>query len=497
MISLVNSEFEQLVGLPRSGIEGRLKCSDMFGASEFNRLKTYIFTDIGTGGDFSNNLELQFLSKEGFKKNVLCKIGHIPKTEKSILSMLDVTEMRRAEEEKSKLKSKLARSEKMEALGLLAGGVAHDLNNVLSGIVSYPDLLLIDLPEDSPFRKPIKTIQDSGTKAAAIVQDLLTLSRRDVVVKEVVNINDVIQDYLQSPEYEKMLSFHPGVTVHFTGDKELFNIDGVPLNLNKVIMNLVTNAAEATKDGGRITISTENCYLYDKIPGFDQFQEGNHVIVSVADSGIGIDKKDMERIFEPFYSKKVMGRSGTGLGMTVVWGTVHDHNGHIEVNSTLGKGTTFKMLFPATAKALQKNAPSISIDDLMGKGESILVVDDVKEQRDLASGILSRLRYKVQVASSGEEAVALVKKGGDFDLVILDMLMHPGMDGLETYRQLLKIKSTQHAIIASGFSETNRVKEAQNIGAGRYVRKPYTLTSIGFAVKDEIKIYKESIHCFQ
>ena len=179
-----------------------------------------------------------------------------------------------------------------------------------------------------------------------------------------------------------------------------------------------------------------------------------------------------------------MGRSGTGLGMSVVWGTVKDHGGFIDIITEEGTGTRFILYFPATR--LEKEiSESVHIDDYLGKGESILVVDDVEEQRGLAARMMQRLGYKVDSAASGEEAVALIKKK-TYDLLILDMIMPPGMDGLETYREILKTNSNQRAVIASGYSETERVREMQRMGAGGYVKKPYTLEKIGVAVRSEL-----------
>jgi two-component system cell cycle sensor histidine kinase/response regulator CckA len=208
--------------------------------------------------------------------------------------------------------------------------------------------------------------------------------------------------------------------------------------------------------------------------------------VTVSDTGVGIPRNYLDRIFEPFYSKKVMGRSGTGLGMTVVWGTVNDHNGCIEVESTEGKGTRFRLYFPATRKASKQRTGSRSLRDLMGNGESILVVDDVKEQRDLAGGILKRLGYRVHVAESGEDAVEFVKENPHVDLLLLDMIMYPGIDGFETFRRIRVLKPDQKGIIVSGYSETHRVKKAQSIGTGGYVQKPYLLEHLGSAVKKEL-----------
>lgn len=390
----------------------------------------------------------------------------------------DITETKRLEDQ-------LHLAQKMEAVGILAGGVAHDLNNILCGIVSYPDLLLMQLPEDSPLRKPIATIQNSGTKAAAIVQDLLTLARRGINTIEVVNLNDIISEYMESPEHEKLKSFHTNVEVKIDLAKDILNLAGSKVHLSKTVMNLVSNAAEAMTTGGTILISTENIYIDRPIKGYDDVEEGDYIMLTVSDSGMGISSENMGRIFDPFFTKKQMERSGTGLGMTVVWGTVKDHKGYIDIQSKEGKGTTFSLYFPVSRQQAAKVQPSLSVEDCMGRGESILVVDDVKEQRDIASSILSELGYSVGTVSSGEEAIDYVKTYS-IDLLVLDMIMDPGIDGLDTYKQILEIHPGQRAIISSGFSETDRVKEAQRLGAGQYINKPYTFQKIGMAVKEEL-----------
>jgi PAS domain S-box-containing protein len=407
-----------------------------------------------------------------------CILGHFT----------DVTSRKLSEDENRNLQSQLQRAEKMEALGVLAGGVAHDLNNILSGLVSYPELLLLDLPEDSPLRSPILTIESSGKKAAAIVQDLLTLARRGVAVTKVINLNDVITEYLGSLEHEKLKKFHPNTKFEINLNKDLFNISGSPVHLSKTVMNLVSNAAEASSEGGRIIITAENQYVDQKIKGFDEVKEGDYVVLTVSDEGVGISAEDKEKIFEPFYSKKVMGRSGTGLGMAVVWGSVKDHNGYINVVSTEGKGTEFKLFFPVTRKAKEtdKGDADNSIEEFIGNGEKILVIDDVLEQREIADMLLTKLGYSVTAVSSGEEAIDYMKTKSA-DLLILDMIMDPGIDGLQTYKNILKLHPEQKAIIASGFSETDRVKEAHRLGAGQYVRKPYALNKMGSAVKSELQ----------
>ncbi|MGV8079774.1 MAG: PAS domain S-box protein [Syntrophales bacterium] len=396
----------------------------------------------------------------------------------SLSFVMDVTERRQMAE-------RLARVEKMEALGTLAGGVAHDLNNVLGVLVGYSELLAEKLPEGSQTRRHAENILQSGIKGAAIIQDLLTMARRGVAVSEVVGLNRIVEDYLRSPEYEKLLSYHVDVIVRTELAEGLLNIKGSPVHLGKTVMNLVSNAMEAIAGEGVVTVRTENRYLDQPVRGYDEIQEGDYVVLTVTDSGRGISPRDLGKIFEPFYTRKVMGRSGTGLGLAVVWGTVKDHNGYIDVQSEEGVGTIFTLHFPVTREEPAEAVEQHLRDSSMGRGESILVVDDVREQRELAASMLTRLGYRVETVSSGEEAVSRVR-GKKPDLVVLDMIMDPGIDGLETYRRILEIHPGQKAILVSGFSETGRVQQALEIGAGEFVKKPYILESIGVAVRREL-----------
>jgi signal transduction histidine kinase/exonuclease VII small subunit len=397
---------------------------------------------------------------------------------------IDITEQKRAAEENQRLMTRLRRAEKMEALGTLAGGVAHDLNNVLGGIVGYPDLILMDIPEGSPLRRPIEMMQKSGQKAAAIVQDLLTLARRGVSVMEVVNVNDIITEYLASPEYIRLMQQHPGIDLKNDLSPELLCCTGSSVHLSKMVMNLVINAAEAISGRGDIVLSTRNQYVDRPLKGYDDVQEGDYIVFKVVDSGIGIPPEDMERIFEPFYTKKKMGRSGTGLGMSVVWGTVKDHQGYIEVRSKPEAGTTIEIYLPATREVPEYDGQP-SAAETPGGSETILVVDDVEVQREIAVGMLRKLGYDAVAVPSGEAAVEWLSQKGA-DLVLLDMIMEPNIDGLETYKRILKIHPGQKAIIVSGYSETAAIRGTQALGAGRYVKKPFTIDELGKAVREEL-----------
>ncbi len=440
--------------------------------------------------NISRTLQLEMLRKDGSTIWTEVKFTLIRDEKQQPVGILglsrDITDRKQAEEEKRRLEERLNRAEKMEAPGQLAGGVAHDLNNVLGVLSGYSELLLSETPKGHRSRSHAEKILQSTEKGAAIIDDLLTLARRSVVVSDVINLNSVVSGFLKTPVYESIKDYHPRVTFRTKYDKNLLNIKGSPVHLEKTLMNLISNAAESISGNGEVTIRTESRYLDKPLRGYDEVREGDYVVLTVSDTGIGIPVENREKIFEPFYTKKTMGRSGTGLGLAIVWGTVKDHNGYIDVQSKMGEGTTFTLYFPVTREdtivTQQKKEP---IERYRSKGESVLVVDDVAEQRDVAAGLLTRLGYHVRVVSSGEEAVEYLKQNKT-DILVLDMIMAPGIDGLETYQRILAFNPKQKAILVSGFSETERVKEAQKLGAGTYVKKPYIMEKIGVAIREEL-----------
>lgn len=445
----------------------------------------------GSEVEITETLEFRARDKSGnwhFLESTANKIGkHI------LFISRDVTERKQAEREKQELVEKLVLSEKMEAIGRVAGGVAHDLNNILNAMVGYPDLLLTNLPETSPLRDTILSIKQSGVKAARLVEDLLTLTRRGVRITEVLNLNDIITDYLKSPECKKLEAVYPNVKIITDLDNDLLNIEGSPVHLSKTIMNLVANASEAIPLRGLINISTTNRYVEEPVKVFkSSVKKGKYVVLRVSDNGTGIAPKYLDRIFEPFFTKKVMGKSGTGLGMSVVWWTINDHKGYINVKSKVRQGTAFELYFPATTKEVSIKKTSLIVDreKIKGKGEKILVVDDEKDQGELLSMLLTKLGYTVDTVMSGEKAIEYTRSS-PVDLLVLDMIMDPGLDGLDTYREIIKQCPGTKAIIMSGFTETERVKEALKLGAGGFVRKPYTLNAMGTAVRNELDKSKQ------
>ena len=480
-VNWANQTFYHMVGYEKAALEGRDIRILYRDNEKYDRTGSELCNPMSPSEIAS--LETQWVRCNGSVFDCVVRAYPLDKNDPSkgkIFAVADISEAKR-------LENKLKRAEKMEAIGTLAGGVAHDLNNILSGIVSYPEILLMDLPDGSPLRKPLLTMQKSGERAVEIVQDLLTMARRGVCVTEVVDVNRIIDDQLNSPEMAKLRSFHPNMKIQSTLAADLFHVKGSATHLSKSIMNLISNAAEAMPDGGTIAISTCNTYLDTPIRDYEHIEDGEYVKLSIADTGTGIGRKDREKIFEPFYTKKQMGRSGTGLGMSVVWGTVKDHSGYIDVQSTTGEGTTFTIYLPVTREPLKANEAGVLIEEYKGQGESILVIDDVQEQREIATAILEKLGYHVSSVSCGEKAVEFMAHHSS-DLLVLDMIMDPGIDGLDTYKKVIEFHPGQKAIIASGFSRTERVKALQRLGAGQYIKKPYTLAKLGLAVKQELDL---------
>jgi two-component system, cell cycle sensor histidine kinase and response regulator CckA len=431
----------------------------------------------------NSQYEMSVIKKDGQPCRVLISatpyLDNSGELRGSIYVCTDVTELKRVESEKQELREKLARAQRMESLGVLAGGVAHDLNNILGPLVAYPDVIRMKLPPESPALKYIGKIEQSAKRAAEVVQDLLTMARRGRYEMVPIQVNEIIESYLRSVDFANHISKHPLIEMVLGLDKTLPLINGSTSHLSKVIMNLLINAMEAMPEGGRLSVKTECRHVDRLISGFGNIEPCKYVILAISDTGVGIEQKDLKRIFEPFYSKKEMGRSGSGLGLAIVYGVIKDHNGYIDVNTEIGKGSDFLVYFPALNASVTEERQEIF--DIRGSN-SILVVDDGAEQRELAATTLSSLGHNVSVAANGREAVEYIKTH-NVDMVILDMIMEDDFDGLDTYREIIKFRPGQKAIIASGFAETDRVKEAEKLGVKMYVRKPYTMQTLGKAIK--------------
>jgi len=404
--------------------------------------------------------------------------------EARVCAIRDISQRVRADQEKLELQKQLAITSKMETLGLMAGSVAHDLNNILSGIVTLPELLLMQMGDEHEYRDTIQLIQEAGKEAASVVSDLITVARGATAEKEVCNLNTVVESLITKIKKKQMDRRLEGVAINVCCEPGLPNSYCSVVHINKVLMNLIGNAAEEMEGKGTIVVRTKNVFVEEPRLGYEIIEAGEYIVVSITDSGSGIKEEDIKKIFEPFYSKKAIGRSGTGLGLAIVWNTVHDHDGFIDLTSD-ESGTTFDLYFPTTKAGVRSESSQLSISNFKGNGESILVIDDQEKQQEIARKILTALGYKAYTVGSGEEAIAYIKQY-PVDLLILDMIMNKGINGRKTYEEILKINPKQKAIIASGFAENNEVKQTIILGASQFVRKPYALTQIGQAVRQAL-----------
>jgi PAS domain S-box-containing protein len=431
--------------------------------------------------------EARGIKKDGTSFPVEFRVKHIDfqGRQVQVAAIRDVTDSEIALQQKMTLMEKLADAKRMESLGLMASSVAHDLNNIMAGIITYPELLLMDLGADFKYREELMMIREAGKRAAAVVNDLLTVARGATCKKEVHNVNGIITDYFSSVEFKELYQRFPAVQITPYLEGKLHNINCSSMHLCKSIMNLANNAAEAIQGKGQVILTTKNITLTAAYQGYETIEPGEYVLISVQDDGPGISTQDLPQIFSPFYSKKVMGRSGTGLGLAVVWNTVHDHSGFVDVTSDKN-GSLFSLYFPVDKFGVSKPVQQLPvISQYQGNGEKILVVDDQKSQREIASRLLSRLGYHPLTAQSGEEAVEYLKKA-TVDLVILDMMMDPGINGCETYERILQQAPGQKAIITTGYSNAEDINRAMHLGISQFVKKPYSLHELAQALKLEI-----------
>ncbi len=384
------------------------------------------------------------------------------------------------EEQRRRLEERVKQAEKMESLGILAGGVAHDLNNMLSPLLGYPQLLLAELPPDSKLVPMIGRIEAAAQDAVAIVEDLHTLSRRRRCELVPMILNSVVERFLQTPAFERLNKRKPNIKVNTNLHQELPQMNGSAPLLLKVIMNLVVNAYDAMPDTGEITIQTSVARLTKLVNGYENITPGNYIMLRVRDTGEGIPDDKLKRIFEPYFSTKQMNESGTGLGLSIVYGVVKDHNGYYDVISHVGRGTEFILYFPL---AKSEKAESVDLSQKPGGIERILIVDDNKSQREVASDILTHLGYDTVTVSSGREAVDYVRDN-DVDLVVIDMVMETDFDGLTTYQEITRLKPGLKALLVSGYPSSERVEQAQSLGAGPFVEKPLDLVKISKVIKE-------------
>jgi len=396
----------------------------------------------------------------------------------------DISERIKAEEDKLALQKKLSSASKLNALGLMAGSIAHDLNNILSGIVSYPDLLLMQMEESDKYYQQILKIQESGKRAAAVVSDLVAITRGSQQPKTVENINDIVMGYLNSLEHIERLAGFPNVAVRTKLQKNLHNTCCSPQHMYKLLLNLIGNSMEAVGENGCIAVTTENCLFSHPLQTNGTSDSiSDHIKITVADNGPGISDQDIEKIFDPFYTTKVKGKSGSGLGLSIVWNIIQEHQGWIEVKDN-NPGAIFEIFLPATNDE-SCPSPEPRNDLEKGQGETILIIDDQEEQNEILETSLTKLGYKTYSVTSGEKGIEFLKTSS-VDLLLLDMLMGDGLNGRETLEIIQKDNPNQKAIVVSGYANREELEKTKKLGVSIFLEKPITISKLCSSIRESL-----------
>ena len=408
-------------------------------------------------------------------------------------------------QENKALQERLVHAKKMESLADLAGGVAHDLNNILAPMLGLPDIIIDEIRHTcetcherlAATEMDLELMKTSAQRAAAMVRDLTASTKRGNYDLRPLSINKVVDDFMRSQEFMEMMKPRGDVdfSTDFCEDPRL--VSASQPHLVRAISNLVRNSLEAMNEQitgvpcphPTLSITTALTSLPRQKIGYEVIAPGDYAVIQVSDSGIGMEKEYLDRIFEPFFTMKKQSRqSGSGLGLSVVHGVVKDHGGFVDLTTEIGKGANISLYFPVTDAAELPEAPTVAVT---GGTEHVLVVDDEPAPRIVAERFLKKLGYEVTAAISGRNALGLMKKArkGDgnqpFDLVLLDMVMEEDFDGLATFQAIRELCPEQKAIICSGYAPTDRTRAALQMGAG-WLPKPYTMGDLAAMLREEL-----------
>jgi len=376
--------------------------------------------------------------------------------------LFDITERKHLEEQ-------FRQAQKMEAIGVLAGGVAHDFNNLLTVITGYCQLLLNRLAKNDPLRKEVEQINEAGERAASLTNQLLAFSRRQVMQPKVLNLNSVILNM------DRMLRRLIGedIVIKTSLDPNLGNVKVDPTQIEQIIMNLAVNARDAMPQGGKFTIETANIYIDEThTKQHVSVQTGPYVLLAISDNGSGMDAETQARIFEPFFTTKGPGK-GTGLGLSTVYGIVKQFGGNIWVYSEPGEGTTFKIYLPRVSEEVKSvKHRQVSVESLRGS-ETILLVEDEKMVRDLASEILQEYNYNVLVASNPAEAISICEQSRNTIHLLLTDVVMPGMSGPQLSEKLKSLHPEIKVLYMSGYADNAIIQHGVLKPGTPFIQKPF------------------------
>lgn len=401
--------------------------------------------------------------------------------QKCLLTMIyDLSDLRQEEEKRLLLERQLRHTQKMEAIGIMAGGIAHDFNNLLHAISGYAQILLLRRTEHSVDYKELRLIERAADRAAVLIQQLLTFSRKAEIDRKPMDLNREVQQAQKM--LERTLPKMIAIGLNLASGLKTINAD--PAQIEQIILNTGSNAADAMPDGGHLIIDTDNVLLNERhCAEHAGIEPGEYVRLTISDTGHGMDSETVQNIFEPFFTTKQLGK-GTGLGLASVYGIVKSHGGYISCHSEPDRGTRFEIHFPAIQTIEEPQQIKKQDTPIEGGSETILVVDDEETIRDLATEILQKYGYEVITVARGEEAIEVYARDSQrIDLVLLDLGM-PGIGGHKCLSGLLQIDGNIRVIIASGYSMDEEVKKSLDAGAVGFIGKPYQLTDLLIKIRD-------------
>lgn len=424
--------------------------------------------------------EQKYISLDGSVVDVETLATAVPfHGERAVLAVYrDIRERKRQEQERKRLEERFLVAQKMEAVGILAGGVAHNFNNLLMAIQGNASLMLMDLPEDHPHREKLLAIQEAVKSGAELTRQLLGFARGGKYEVRPININTVVEEMAHLFGRTRK-----EITIHKTLASDLWTVEADRGQMEQVLMNLFVNAADAMPRGGELFLETQNVELDEDYVRPFSAKPGKYVRISVTDTGVGMDEETQRRIFEPFFTTKSLGR-GTGLGLATVYGIIKAHEGIITVYSKPGEGSSFHIYLPASPK---EPAREFKFDEGIARGSgTILVIDDEPMILKVADHLLRALGYHVITASGGKEGLRIYRERGlEIDLVILDMIM-PDMEGGEVFESLKRMNSQIKVLLSSGYSINGRAREILKRGCVGFLQKPFTLAELSQKVKDAL-----------
>ncbi len=479
-ISMVNSNFAQLVGKNRKDIEDKKKWHEFIAARDVDIISNHLRTRKETGDqtDLTFQYEAELVAGNGASKYVYVSIGQIPGTDRQVASLLDVTEKKRAERRWQSLEKQLRKSQKMEAIGTLAGGIAHDLNNILSPVLGYADMIMRTSDAGSQVFKRSEKIQKAALRAADLVNQVLAFNRGGEEEKRRIRLHPVVKEVV------KLLRGSIPSTIRIIDevDRECDPVLADPTQIHQVVMNLCTNAYHAMEStGGELTVRLHQIELTQaNMVAFPNLIRGagSYLVLEVRDTGCGMSEDVVERIFDPYFTTKEEGK-GTGLGLATAYSIIQASDGDIRVKSTLGKGSCFSIYIPAEKTASEFEPISRwGISETVGTGEHIMVVDDDDDIVAMCEEGFKYLGYNVSVFSSSIEALAFFEENyEDIDIVVTDQTM-PGKTGIELAKEMGVLKKDLPIILCSGFSAAINQKVLEEAGVRRFIMKPVTVDSL-------------------